>query len=276
MVVPGLSGHARSVGIHERVRRHYETVDEDDRLWTPGIGDLVRLRTWDIFDRYLPGQGRLLDVGGGPGTHAERLARLGYRVTLIDPMPAHVERALRRSGGRFGVQLGEARHLPAGDGTLDVVVLMGPLYHLVTAEDRLVALREARPVLRPGGVLLAEVITRHAWVIDATVKGLLGDPAVWATFDENLRTGLSQHPDRVTDGVFWAYFHRPEELRAELVEAGFDDVRLVAVEGFACLLGDLEARMEQPEPLLRVIRLTETDRSMLGCSPHVIGVATRR
>jgi hypothetical protein len=33
--------------------------------------------------------------------------------------------------------------------------------------------------------------------------------------------------------------------------------------------------MTDPEPLLRVVRLTETEPSLLGCSAHVIGVANR-
>lgn len=49
----------------------------------------------------------------------------------------------------------------------------------------------------------------------------------------------------------------------------------MAVEGYAWLLGDLEAWMTDPGPLLRAVRLTETEPSMLGCSAHVIGAASR-
>jgi hypothetical protein len=50
---------------------------------------------------------------------------------------------------------------------------------------------------------------------------------------------------------------------------------MVAVEGFGSLLDGLERRMADPEPLLRALRLTESEPTMLGCSAHVIGVATR-
>lgn len=76
-------------------------------------------------------------------------------------------------------------------------------------------------------------------------------------------------------GISVAPAHRPDELRGELAEAGFGDVGLVAVEGFAWLLGDLEAQVAEPGPLLHAVRLTESEPSMLGCSGHVIGVGTR-
>jgi hypothetical protein len=111
--------------------------------------------------------------------------------------------------------------------------------------------------------------------MDATAKGLLGDPEVWVEFDRTVAAGLSQDPAAPRDGGFHAYFHRVGELPGELAEAGFRDTRLLAVEGFAWLLGDLPQRMRDPDGLLRAVRLTEAEPSMLGASPHVMGVARR-
>jgi SAM-dependent methyltransferase len=259
--------------IDPRVARHYDVIDEGDRLAEPGLGDLVRLRTWDVFERFLPVGGSLLDVGGATGVHAEHLAEAGYDVLLVEPVPRHVDAARARSAGRFRVERGEARALPAADASVDGVLLMGPLYHLVRRADRLAALREALRVLRPGGVLLAEVIARHAWILDATRQGLLGDPEVWAEFGRTVGTGLTQDPLAPRNGGFFAYFHRMDELHAELTEAGGRDVELVAVEGFGWLLDDLPGRMRSPAELIRAIRLTESEPSMLGVSAHVIGIA---
>jgi SAM-dependent methyltransferase len=168
----------------DRVRRYYEGADEDARLWETPRGVLTRLRTWDILRRFLPTSGRIADVGGGPGTHAAHLAEAGYDVVLVDPVDRHVAAALRRaeSGPPFEVQLGDARELPLADASCDAALVLGPLYHLPAAEDRRRVLTEARRVLRPGGVLVAEIICRHAWVLDATEGGLLDEPGIFETF----------------------------------------------------------------------------------------------
>ena len=259
--------------IDPRVARHYDVIDEGDRLAKPGLGDLVRLRTWDVFDRFLPAGGSVLDVGGATGVHSEYLADAGHDVLLVEPVARHVEAARARSAGRFRAARGEARALAAADASVDGVLLMGPLYHLIDSSDRIAALTEAMRVLRPGGVLLAEVIARHAWILDATKQRLLGDPFVWEEFDRTVHTGLTQDPAAPRDGGFFAYFHRMDELRAELAEAGGREIELVAVEGFGWLLDDLPERMRAPAELIRAIRLTESEPSMLGVSAHVIGVA---
>jgi SAM-dependent methyltransferase len=219
------------------------------------------------------------DIGGGPGTHATHLAGRGYDVVLVDPVQAHVAQAAQAaqlaSGAVFACQLGDARELDLPDQSFDAVLLLGPLYHLAEAEDRQQALREALRVLRPGGRLIAEVITRHAWILDATAKGLLADEGIWNSFEVNLNTGLSNDPGRHLDGVFWAYFHRVEELGPELQAAGFQVERLIGVEGFAWLLGNLGDLLAEPEQLLRVLALTEAEQSMAGTSAHVIAVASR-
>ncbi|MGH9212066.1 MAG: class I SAM-dependent methyltransferase [Acidimicrobiales bacterium] len=265
--------------VDPRVLRRYEVDDEDERLWQPGRGDLLRMRTWDIFSRVLPGSGLVLDVGGGPGAHAAHLADDGYEVLTVDPLLRHSRKAADRSravpGTRLGVASAEARSLPVRDGAVDVVLLMGPLYHLIGHDQRIAALREARRCLQPGGLLLAEMITRHAWVLDAATKDILEEPGIWQQFEHSMTTGLSLDPATDTGGGFFAYFHAIDDFRNELAEGDFGEIELIAVEGFGWLLSDLEERMANPDALLRAIRLTEREPTMIGASAHVIATARR-
>lgn len=192
------------------------------------------------------------------------------------PVPLHVEQAQTRSGEGppFKVTLGDARHLEVEDESVDAVLLMGPLYHLVEAAERHVALLEARRVLRHTGVLVATAIGRFAWLFDAVVRDLIVSPPVVASVTASVTSGIS-NPDP-GDSSFYAYLHRPEELQRELVGAGFQDVTIHAIEGFGHLLADINQRMGDPErrsALLSLIDRYGQEPAIVGISGHVLAVA---
>ena len=89
---------------------------------------------------------------------------------MVDLTPLHVERALELASGDFTAALGDARALAAPDGSFDVVLLLGPLYHLLEREDRLCALAEARRVVPTGGLVAAAAISRFASLLDGLMR----------------------------------------------------------------------------------------------------------
>lgn len=101
--------------------------------------------------------------------HARWLAADGYEVHLVDPVPAHVEAAAALPG--VSAELGDARQLSAQDRSADVVLLLGPLYHLTEPADRARALTEAQRVLRPGGLVAAAAISRYLSLLEAGTTG---------------------------------------------------------------------------------------------------------
>jgi ubiquinone/menaquinone biosynthesis C-methylase UbiE len=97
------------------------------------------------------------------------LAAAGYSVHLRDPIAKHIRQASEQSEASghplASAAVGDARQLDFADEYADTVLLLGPLYHLTEPRDRRAALREARRVLRPGGVVLAAAISRFASVL---------------------------------------------------------------------------------------------------------------
>jgi ubiquinone/menaquinone biosynthesis C-methylase UbiE len=266
----------------EEILRHYRTYNEAERL-SEGDGLLERLRTQELIERHLESApSTVIDVGGGPGAYAIWLAGLGHEVHLIDPVPEHVEQAgaagTAAGAPLAGAHVADARDLPIGSDAADAVLMLGPLYHLQEWEERQRALQEALRVLRPGGWVFAAAISRYASTLDGFWSGWIDEPMFQGMLDRVLETGRHSNP---TDNVQYfttSFFHEPEQLHAELEEAGFIDVAVFAVEGIAWVAKDLDARLSDPERrryVLDLLRRLETEPSILGASPHLLAVARR-
>ncbi len=262
------------------IAAHYAHDPERDRLQT--WARLEGLRTRELVQRFLPAPPAVvLDVGGARGAYALPLARDGYEVHLIDPWEPHVEAATAASHAQAdtplaSIAVGDASELPFRDGSVDAILLFGPLYHLPAAEDRARALSEARRVLRSGGVLLAAAISRFASTFDGVLSGMISDPEFETMVEGDLRDGVHRNPDPVGRPEWFtlAYFHLPHELREELQTAGLADVEILAVEGPGSFRG-LRASLDDSgsrEALLRAIRRVESEPTIMGASAHLMAI----
>jgi len=260
---------------------HYSRYKEEDRL-SQGRGPLELVRTQELLMRYLPNPpATVLDVGGGLGVYSAWLASKGYRVHLVDITP----RLVRSAKDAFQEQnieavataeVGDARSLSHQDESYDAILLMGPMYHLVNREDRANSLDEARRVLKRNGLLFVAAIHRLASLLDGIVRDIIDDPDYLEILERDLADGQHRNPSGDLDFFTTAVFHRPEELEAEVKEAGFKVELVAAIEGFGSLVRDFEHRWTDParrELLLGLIRKLESDPTAIGLGHHfaVIG-----
>ncbi|TMC02146.1 MAG: class I SAM-dependent methyltransferase [Chloroflexi bacterium] len=266
------------MGTDPDVRAYYERGREAGRL-LGGSGLLELARTQDIVRRRLPGApARVLDVGGGAGVHAAWLAADGHRVHLVDPIELHVAQAVETAAGSFTAAVGDARALEAADASVDAVLLLGPLYHLVERDDRLTALREAGRVVRPGGLVFAGAISRFASLFDGLLRGFIAEPDFRAALAGTLRDGRHTNPTGRPAWFTNAYFHHPDELREEVGAAGLDVAEVLAVEGPGIVLGDLGERWSDPwwrAVVFDACRAVEAEPSLLGSAGHLMAVGRR-
>lgn len=268
-------------GLDPEIASYYDGWPEETRLES-GLGRIEAVRTREVISRFAPpAPAAVVDVGGAAGTYSFWMASLGYEVHLVEPVARllQVARARASVGPPVASLLaGDARSLPFRDGSVDVVLLLGPLYHLVDRGERRTALAEAARVLREGGLLIAACITRWASLLDGITFDYLADPDFETCVAEAIGSGRHRNPRRDPRFFTTAYFHRPEEFVTELGDSTLETLAVLAVEGPARIFTDFEDRWADPrrrEDLLRVARVLEAEPTTWGVSPHLIGVCRK-
>ena len=256
-----------------------------------GLGIVEFHRTKEILSRYIDKGMVIYDIGGGIGMYAAWLAKKGNEVHLIELAENAVEYAKANimQDCRFVVETGNALQVNRSDESADVVLLMGPLYHLRDREERLQALREALRMLKKGGLLVAAGISKFSsmtWALSVygekkneNLVEFLDDPVFFNMIKSEMTTGDHIRPKEYPKFIAEAYFTISEEMKSEIAEVGFVVDKTIAVEGCIWFTPHLQEKWTDEasrERLLDLVRMTETEPEMMGMSPHFLVVARKK
>ncbi|MBF4160610.1 methyltransferase domain-containing protein [Nocardioides acrostichi] len=169
----------------------------------------------------------VLDIGGGTGVSAVRVAAGGHRVTVVDPSPdalASLARRAREQGVEVVAHQGELSSLLdiVGEASADLVLCHGVLEFVADPAAALATLRRA---LRPGASLSLLVAQRHAAVVARAMAGHFGQA----------RELLDAAPEHQQIGRAGRRY-TADEATALLAEAGFAVASVHGVRVFADLV----------------------------------------
>lgn len=264
---------SRQPTINPSLYEYYSEGNEKDRLIEHR---LEKDRTFRILKRFLPpAPATIFDVGGATGVYAFPLAKAGYDVHLMDPIPLHIKQA-KEEAKKSKCQLasysvGDARNIERENNSADVVLFFGPLYHLTAHEDRIQALSEAYRVLKPTGLLFAVAIARFASLMDAMYKETLYSKL--KIIEDDFATGVHK---KISKDITFAYLHHPSDLKKEILKSGFQDITLRSIEGPVWekqILKSLQRDAEGWEKLLDLLEKIETEEAIIGASAHIMAIA---
>jgi len=262
---------------NNNVKAFYEEKNEDGRAeW-----ELLEFaRSKIIISRYISDSVmEIADISGGTGAYSFWLASMGHKVHLLDLTQKHINNAKKRSQGTnislATYSCADARSIPYEDQCMDLVLLMGALYHLQTEESRIQCLTEAFRVLKPGGFALCTVMSRYNGLISAFTWNLVDNFGGIDALMNALETGsISERPK-----LSLFYSHTPIGIKTEMSVAGFSDIHLIAVEGIASAIGDkrnvLPVDKKSANELLKAIEMTESIPEILGISRNIIAIGKK-
>ena len=141
----------------EALKHFYEGYDEHARLGSQH-GSVEFLTTVHYIEKYLKPGMTILEIGAGTGRYSHYFAQKGYSVVAVELMECNIEAFMHntKEGECTSISQGDAVDLSSfPSDTYDVTLLLGPMYHLYTDEDKQAALCEAVRVTRPGGTIFA-------------------------------------------------------------------------------------------------------------------------
>lgn len=240
----------------EQVKAYYDaSVEQEwDRLSRHPFEFEINRR---FIDRYVAKGTRVLDAGGGPGRYSLHLAALGADVTLLDLSPANVAFALAKAkerGLRLAGHAADVRALESAvEGTFDVVLLMGPMYHLLEEQDRILAVEACLRVLKPGGILCVAFIQTVAGMIYAAREA--PESILWEGEDQFYNMILARR-DFAGVGFTHAFFIDSDNVLPFMARFPLEKLHLIASESITAPF-EHQLKAAAPEALAKWVDLAE-------------------
>ena len=152
---------------------YYENYDEEGRLLSKH-GNVEYVTTMKYIEKYLQPGIRIMEIGAATGRYSHALARKGYQVDAVELVEHNIEIFQQNTldGENITITQGNAVDLSAFESdTYDITLLLGPMYHLFTEEEKLQALSEAIRITRKGGIIFVAYCMGDASILSYGFRG---------------------------------------------------------------------------------------------------------
>ncbi len=250
----------------------YNRINEDERLQSRH-GQLEFISTTHYIDKYLEEGMRILEVGAGTGRYSIHYAKQGYNVDSVELIQKNIDIFKDKITDTIPITLRQGNAMDLSmydDDSFDITLVLGPLYHLFTKEDKNKAIAEAIRVTKPNGKLFFAYIPHDAVIIH---WGLVG-----GNFKRGVETGIlteqfecNSSPEQVFE-MF--YVHEFDEM---MKSYNVGHLHTVATDGLAEQFSDKINDFDDKTYKQWIkYHLTVCERrELLGYSNHILYVCTK-
>ncbi|MCL2407527.1 MAG: class I SAM-dependent methyltransferase [Defluviitaleaceae bacterium] len=215
---------------NERISALYTMFNEDSRLSKSKAARVEFITTMRYIEKYLKKDSKIIDIGAGAGEYSLHLAKMGYSVSAVELADTNVAAFRNKLTPDLNVDLhqGDACDLSSfTDNSFDIVLLLGPLYHILDQENREKCIAEARRVCSVSGVIFFAYISNDMVILTETFK-----------YDGDYLKMGNYNKQTFAVNNFPFVFTTASAAREELVANGILIKHEVAVDGVSELLAD--------------------------------------
>ncbi|MDO4489610.1 MAG: methyltransferase domain-containing protein [Lachnospiraceae bacterium] len=249
---------------------YYNKFNEEKRL-NSRHGQVEFQVSMKYIHQYLKPGDRILDVGAATGRYSIPLFEEGYDVTAVEPVQHNLGR-LKAKKPELPAFKGDARKLKRfPDESFDLVLLFGPMYHLVDDADKLQALREAKRVTKTGGLVLVAYVMNEYSVLTYGFKE--------QHILELKEQGRVDHTWRVRPDEEDLYdYVRLEDVERLNREAGMERICIFSPDGPANhMRRELNRLSEEEFAAFISYQMSVAERpDLLGAGGHIVDVLVKK
>ena len=210
---------------------------------------------------------KIIDIGAGTGKYSIYLDNLGYDVTAVE-LVKHNLMTLKKKNNNIKSYLGNATNLSKFDNnSFDMVLLFGPMYHLISMEEKLKALMEAKRIVKKDGYILISYYMNEYAVITHGFKDNNIKDAI-----KNNEINKNFHITPKSDDLYSMV--RLEDINFLKEKAGLKRVKILAQDGPSDYIRKTINKMdEETFNIYLNYHLSTCERlELLGASSHVLDI----
>jgi len=141
--------------INKYLSNYYSNYDENGRL-EQKYGQVEFLTTMRYIEKYLAPSANIIEIGAGTGQYSKTIAEMGFTIESVELLQSNIDIFKENLKPDHKIRLSQGNALDLSEFNnecFDITLLLGPMYHLYTIEDKKQALSEALRVTKTGGVL---------------------------------------------------------------------------------------------------------------------------
>ena len=246
--------------------RYYNKFNEDKRL-TRRRGLIEYMTTMSYIHKYIKLNDKVIEIGAGTGKYSISLANEGYDVTAVE-LIKHNLRQIEKKSNKVKTILGNAKNLNMiSDDSYDITLLFGPMYHLITKEEKIMALTEAKRITKKNGIIMvAYCMNDYAIITHGFVDNNIKESIKNGEVDSNYHVSPKE-----TDLYSRLTIDEINELNSI---ANLKRIKIIAVDGAAHYIRNTLNNMDDEEFNIFMDYHYKTceRQDLIGASAHTLDI----
>lgn len=243
---------------------HYNKHNEDKRLKTKHA-QVEFVTAMEYIKKYTNKGSSILDVGAATGAYSIPLYNDGYKVTAFE-LVKHNLKQIEMKNKNITCILGNAIDLSKfEDNSFDCILLFGPMYHLISYEEKIQALKEAKRVCKTGGyIYISYCMNEYAVITHAFKEHQILN--IKDELDDNFKV-LNKPTDLYT-------YVRLEDINKLKEDTNLERIKIINQDGPAeYLKREINSMSDEEIEMLIKYHLSTCERpELLGAGRHILDI----